>query len=47
MATAWSAKPPETAIEAKSRDSPMVEQAPYSPSAGSPVFRREKLELMH
>ena len=47
MATARSAKPPETAMDANSRDSAMVEQAPYNPRAGSPVFRREKLELIH
>ena len=31
MATTLSAKPPPTAMEASSRLSAMVEQAPYSP----------------
>lgn len=47
MATALWAKPPPTAIEDTRRLSAMVEHAPYSPKAGRPVLRREKLEEMH
>ena len=47
MATASSVNPPPTAMDASSRLSAMVEQAPYSPRWGIPVFRRVKEEPMH
>ena len=47
MATAFLAKPPPTVMAARRRLSDMVEQAPYSPRWGMPVFRREKEEPIH
>ena len=47
MATTLSEKPPPTAMEAIRRLSAMVEQAPYSPRCGIPVFRKEKEEPIH
>ena len=48
MATALSVKPPATAMEAINRLSAMVEQAPYRPIWGIPVFRENpKGALLH
>ena len=47
MATTVSANPPPTVMAASSRLSAMVEQAPYSPKWGTPVFRRVKEEPIH
>ena len=47
MAAAQSVKPPPTAMAASISPSAIVEQAPYSPTWGMPVFLRQKEELMH